>query len=215
MQAAIFDLDGTILDSIPFWSIALPEFFKKIGFDYYEELANIRHLNVKESCEYLVNTYNLDISAEELKSTFDAELKIQYGEKLQMKENAIDVLKTLKNRDTKMCLATATESPFAELVVDRFDLWKYFEFVHTGNMGDYNKNQIEYFYYLSEKMDSEPKRCTVFEDSLHCIETAKKAGMRVVAFTKDTHTDTIDRIKEISDIVTPSIKDLDLNLLYR
>ncbi len=66
----------------------------------------------------------------------------------------------------------------------------------------------------TQHLNQDNNSCIVFEDSLHSIDTAKRAGMKVVALTKDAPKKDLDRIVELADIAVPEIKDIDIYKLY-
>lgn len=198
MELAIFDLDGTLIDSMTVW--------RNIGREYLKNEFNIQStksleeklntLSFTKSIEYLVKEYNMPKSVDEVLNDLSGKVFKAYSETIDEKEGALNYLKYLKEKNVKMCIATACEKTLAEIVTKRLGISDYVDFIITVDEIKKPKTEPDIFLYCSEKYGISIDKCVVFEDSLFAIKSAKSVGFFVVAMKDLNYEDD----KEIIDI---------------
>jgi HAD superfamily hydrolase (TIGR01509 family) len=103
-----------------------------------------------------------------------------YKDSLQLKEGARELLEYLKINQVPLCIATATASPLVEVALERLDLIKYFESIHSCVDVGKGKDNPEVFIQAQKSLGTPLKETWVFEDALYAATTAKEAGFTVV-----------------------------------
>ncbi|WP_422486150.1 HAD family hydrolase [Gudongella sp. DL1XJH-153] len=202
MKFAIFDLDGTLFDSMWIWETLAYDYLKSRGIDAPEDIREkLREYSLRESSDILKEMYGLPESGEELNDQMEKLLEKYYFDKIQLKEGARQVLQTLQDNGIKMCAATATADRLAKGAMERLQIDEYFEFLQTCKSTGIEKYKPEFYQLILDRVDHEPKDIWVFEDALHSMEAAKKLGIKVAAI-KDRSAridwEEIDRIADIS-----------------
>ncbi len=179
-SAAIFDLDGTLVDSNSVWEkidrIILQkrgircsdEFIRKLTAMTYEDAANEMHkLGVKETTEELINECNM-LAAQE------------YRYNIFLKDGVREYLEYLKKNGIRTAIATASPKELYEPVLRNNHIYNYFDaFCTTEDVGK-SKDYPDIYLYAASKIDTNPADCAVFEDVLKGIISAKNAGMKAI-----------------------------------
>ena len=191
---AIFDMDGTLVDSMPYWRNILAEYLEMpIPKEYAEKIAA---LTVSDSIALTVKEYKLTKNP---KVIFDEICEIMYNhyvKDVSIKEGVVQYLQKLQDKNVRMCIASASPQFLIKTVMKKFDIADYFEFICSTEDGFADKRNPDIFLYCADKFKSTPPETAVFEDSYSAIRAALKANFHVVAIydkSQDKYWDEITR----------------------
>lgn len=205
MKFAIFDLDGTLFDSMWVWETLAYDYLKSRGIDAPEDIREkLKEYSLRESSDILKEMYGLPESGEEINDQMEKVLEEYYFEKIQLKEGAREVLQTLQDSGVKMCAATATADHLAKGAMERLQIDGYFEFLQTCKNTGIEKYKPEFYQLILDRVDENTEDIWVFEDALHSMEAAKKLGIKVVAIKDRSARIDWEEIDEIADIAIES-----------
>ncbi len=178
----LFDLDGTILDSLEIWNDIDLLFFKNhnliMGEDYHIAIAP---LTLEETATYTKNTYKLDIDEEQImKEWSDLAIK-EYAENVNLKKGVKEFLDYLKNKNVHLAIATSCNEEMFKPCLERYGIVSYFEHFYTSQNLKINKSNTNFFKEILNEYKIEPDQILFFEDSLASMKCAKSLGFNVVA----------------------------------
>ena len=185
LQAAIFDMDGTLVDSLMLWDVRTEAYAKaypdKAGVVISEEHCRlIPVLPLNESTALMHKHYGLGKSADELLERTQKIFFDFYSRQVQLKEGVREFLDALKSRGVRMCLASATPLPLVKAALAHCGIADYFEAVLScGEIGK-GKDVPDIYWMAKERMGNQPNTW-VFEDAYVAVSTAVKAGFPTVA----------------------------------
>ena len=185
-KAVIFDLDGTLVDSMWMWKDIDIEFLKNYGHDCPPELQKeIEGMSFTETAEYFIRTFQLPETVEELKDIWNRIALDKYAHETPLKPGAGEFLKYLKGHHIKTGIATSNSRLLLDVFLKERDLEPYIDAVTTSC--DVNKGKPEPDVYLktAEKLQVKPEHCLVFEDIPMGILAGKRSGMQVCAIEDD------------------------------
>ena len=216
MKAVIFDLDGTLVDSMWLWESLADNYLLSIGIEPPKDLGEIlKELTLKEAAFYMKERFNIESTPHEINEDMGNLLADYYANRLQLKPYVLEVLKEFKNRNIIMVIATATDEHLVEAVLNRHDIGGYFEFIQTCNNIGLSKGQPEFFQIIIDRLKLDPKEMWVFEDALYCMVSAKKAGLNIVAVEDKSSLSDLERIKKISDMYIENFSQLEVGRLWK
>ena len=182
MEYAIFDMDGTLLDSMPIWVNLGETVLKSLDIIPDEETnRRFKTMTLTQSSHYIKEHFPLKISAEELLQIFTDTVKKGYEEEALLKPGVMDFLKLLKSRNIKMCVATASERHLTEAALKRTGVLSYLEFVITCSDIGKTKETPDIYLEAMQRMGGNLTNTVVFEDAYFSIISAKNGGFPVVA----------------------------------
>ena len=182
IKAAIFDLDGTLIDSMWIWDQIDIAYLSSKGFEQPENLKDeINHLSFQETGVYFKNRFNLDDSIETILETWHDMAFAHYSKNVTLKEGVIPFLDHLRNSGIKIGLATSNHHSLLEAALNCTGIYKYFDSITTTNEVAKGKNNPDVYLLAARKLGVNPKECIVFEDILEAVRGAKLADMKVVA----------------------------------
>lgn len=182
MQGAIFDLDGTLLDSMPFWKDVVSIYMRKHGKTVSdEEREVIDRLSITKATKFIKETYGLSETPEEIEKDILNIIEANYKFNIPLKPYVHLLLTNLKKKGIKMCIASATPSYLIEEALLRHNIPYFFEFIITVPEVGEGKNESAKIYEKAlKKLGCEKAEAYVFEDALHAVKMAKSAGFFVV-----------------------------------
>jgi HAD superfamily hydrolase (TIGR01509 family) len=181
VKAAIFDLDGTLIDSMWIWSKIDYDYLEKRGIDLPNDLKDqIAHLSFDETARYFKNRFNLPDTLDEIKQEWNDMALDEYTQNISLKEGACEFLQLLKLRGIKIALATSNTKTLLDVVLRRNGILHLFDVISTTDEVKRGKNFPDVYLLTAEKLGVPPETCIVFEDILPAIIGAKAAGMMVV-----------------------------------
>ncbi len=200
IKYAIFDLDGTLFDSMWIWENIDVEFLAKFGYTPTKELREkIKTLSIRQSSEFLKTSFNLPQSVEEIITEIGDIAKDKYKNEVQFKPFALEYLKKLKANGAKLCIVTASMRENVLSSLTRFGAIDIFDFIITGDDMKTGKDTPEIFLKCAKRFQALPRDIVVFEDALYAITTAKNAGFKVIGVYDNTAKEDTIKIKNICD----------------
>ena len=208
LKCAIFDMDGTLLDSMPVWDSLAGRYLALYGRQARPGLrAVLSTLDMRGSAEFLIKEYDLNKDADTVMAEMNEMGFIDYRDNVPPKEGTIAYLDALKKRGVKMCVATATYRPLVEAALKRLNMEQYFERVFTCTEVGAGKRQPDIFYAAMEFLGGTKEDTVIFEDSLHAISTAHKHGFRAAAVPDPSSAKDEAEIKALAEVWYDSFVD--------
>lgn len=196
---AIFDVDGTLLDSMVIWEDAAVRYLHSLGLEPEENLSEkIMTMSMEEGADYLINHYGVNLTKSEILSDIRKLIRGFYENEVQLKFGVENVIRTLSERNIPMMIATSSDSECVVAGLKRLGVWQYFEGILTCTDIGKGKNEPDIYLVAAKKLGSTPQETIVFEDALHAIVTAKKAGFVTVGIY-DSYNQDEEEIKKIAD----------------
>lgn len=207
IKGAIFDMDGTLLDSMPMWNTVAEEYLRSLGIEPEENLTEkFKTFSLEQSALYYIEHYGVTLSVAEIKEGVNSLIDNFYLRSARLKSGVSGFLKKLQP-DFKMCVATLTDFRLAAAALERCGVKDFFSGIVTaGQVGSGKENPLIYREAL-KLLGTEKSRTVVFEDSLYALETAKADGFRVAAVF-DPHEKNQKAMKAISDFYIEDFRDL-------
>lgn len=182
ISGAIFDLDGTLLDSMGMWDNIDKEYLEKRNISLPANLKmEIEHLSFRETAEYFKSRFNISDCIEIIEKDWYDMAFSKYAENVMIKPYAKKFLELLKSKDIKIALATSNYRETAIAALKRNNIYELFDAVTTTQDVLHGKDFPDIYILASEKINIPPEKCMVFEDSLPAIKAARQANMYVVA----------------------------------
>lgn len=207
IQGAIFDVDGTILDSMPIWDNAGEMYLKNFGKEVKPGLGRIMFsMSMTEGAQYLQEKYELLLSTDEIIDGINRTIKDYYLYQVQLKSGAEQFLQEMKQSGIRMTIATSSDRPVIEKALLRLKILTYFDRIFTCSEVGAGKMLPDIYLAARNYMQTDISYTWVFEDALYALQTAKKAGFRTVGVYDPSSADQQDQIKEISDIYLAELK---------
>lgn len=208
IKGAVFDFDGTLVDSMWMWDDVGGTYLKSKGVTPEPNLRTITlPMTLEESAEYFHSYYKVGSGAEEICKEINEMLRIYYEEKLVLKEGVKELLSELKAKGVKMCIATATNQELVKKCAERNGIWEYFDGIITCPELNTSKSEPYIFEKAVEMLGVKKSESVIFEDACHAICTAKNAGFYVVAVEEPAEKANRDTIRSLADVYLEKVSD--------
>ncbi len=197
---AIFDNDGTLMESMYYWRLA--------GIEYIiaHRLPIPGEMTLREMFSHSSRDFSAAIAQVEPGATYEsivAEMEERMGRHYRYdvveKQGVGEFLASLRAGGARLCVATAAPRALCAAGLERLGLRGYFDFVTDSYEVGISKSDPAYFPTVARRLGCAPEECWVFEDALHAIESAKAAGMRVCAIADYTSVPQREAILAIAD----------------
>ena len=200
MKAYIFDLDGTLLDSMGVWLDIDINFLSKRGISVPIDYADrISAMSFPEAAAYTIKRFGLPDSIEDLIREWNEMAAYAYGHTVQMKPYTKEYLSKLRERGAKIAIATSSVPELYEPALRNHGIYDWFDVICCSDEVGCGKSRPDIFLYTANKLGVKPCDCIVFEDILIAVKSAKSVGMTVYGvFDKSSETDW-EQIKKTAD----------------
>ena len=210
-DAAIFDMDGTMLDTMRYWRFTGLEYALHHGWPILPDVIS-RMYGV--SARKIVYEYAERAGAKiedhmEMVHELEGYMHRHYLYDANLKDPALPAfLETLKSRGVRMCVATGAPREYAKDGLSRLGILKYFDFVTDNYESEHSKEKPGYFDWVMGRLGVSADRCWVFEDALYAMKSAKASGLRVCAIEDDAQISEREDIKALADVYIRSYSEL-------
>ncbi len=200
-KGLIFDLDGTLIDSMNVWTEIDAEFLKEYEIDFPENFyEDIKDLSFADTAFYFADKLKIPMTPKEIMDKFNAMAREKYEKTVPLKKGVYDFIMQEKKKGTKLCVATANNKELAVLALKRLGIYDAMDFVLTCDEISAGKGTPEIYIKSAEKMELDISETAVFEDVLIAVDSAKSAGFYVVGVSEETASDDREKIKEKCDL---------------
>jgi HAD superfamily hydrolase (TIGR01509 family) len=205
-RAVIFDLDGVLADSEPWWNEIDATLLAEYGVIYRGEYhRNVLGISYRLAVEFYKKTFNLSVPAEEMMRR-RGEIAVDFfANKIGLFPSTREVLEELQQMNLRLAVATSSVSASARPFLDRHNLTPLFDVIVTGDEVEHGKPQPDIYLRAAEKLRVAPDACLVIEDSLSGIAAAKAANMCVAAIPDARFVDPHD-YEQQADYVLSSLE---------
>ncbi len=207
IKGAIFDVDGTLLDSMFTWRHRGEIFLENLGITPREGLhLDVRHMGFFEAPKMIKEEYNLEMTPEEICDEMMKVVDNYYKTNPRVKEGTVPFLEELKKNGVKMCVATATDRHMVEPGLINAGIRDYFDEIFTCGSLNTNKTKPYIFEKAMEFLGTTKEDTVIFEDALYAVKTAKKAGFYVTGIFDEQEPEQAE-FQKLCDIFVCDLRD--------
>jgi len=213
IDAVIFDLDGTLVDSMWMWRSIDIEYLGRYGLDMPQDLQScIEGMSFSETAVYFKERFGLTDSLEQIKKDWNQMAWEKYRDEVPVKEGVLELLQHLKQEKIPAGIATSNSRELVDLIVEKHGIQEYFTSIRTSCEVDKGKPSPDIYLLVAKDLGVECERCLVFEDVIQGVMAGKNANMKVCAVHDDYSARMEAQKRELADYFVYSMAEvLDLN----
>ena len=205
----IFDLDGTLVDSMPVFSGVVLGFLDKNGISYPDDIvATLTPLGYIGAAQYISDRLSGGYSAEEVYDCFKTETLRLYGSTVPLKANVKETLERLKAQGSRLNILTASPQIIVDICMKRLGVYDLFENVWSIDAFGMTKAEEAIYVEAAKRLGVTPKECIMVDDNLNVLKTAKRAGMATIGVYDDSSKGVMEEMRAISDQYVVDFADL-------
>lgn len=209
IKGVIFDLDGTLVDSMWVWSQIDVDYLQMKGHSMPDDLRNeIEHLSFQQTAVYFKKRFNIDDSIKKILIDWHNMAFNHYSNNVKLKLGVKEFLDHLKSLNIKIALATSNSIPLLESCLKNNGIYAYFDSITTTDEVTKGKNFPDVYLLAATKLGINPEDCLVFEDILPAMQGAKAANMKVIAVNDYECSAPKDELLKYADKYIDSFLDL-------
>ncbi len=200
LNGAIFDLDGTLIDSMYIWNDLSYDLLCANGIEPRDDLRDkVSTMYLEESSRYVIEEYGLPCTVEEVNRYINDRVEHFYCHEVKPKQDVLPFLARLKAAGVPMCVATATERKLAVPALEHNGMLGYFTEILTCREIGQNKNDPLIFEQALQRLGTAKANTAIFEDSLHAVSTAKAAGFPAFTIFDESSARHKEKLMALSD----------------
>lgn len=181
-QAVIFDIDGTLIDSMPIWDDLGARYLRSLQITPEPDLGKILFpMTIAEGVHYLKEHYHLEQPESEIRKGLQDITERFYREEVPLKKGALDFIQALAEHNMPMVLATIGETALEEAALKRLQIWQYFQKMFVCEDYHTTKKESKIYQVCADYLHLAPSKILVVEDLLQAIRSAARAGFQTAA----------------------------------
>lgn len=208
IEGAIFDLDGTIMDSMPMWSNLGPRYLASLDIQAETNLNRILFSKTSEqTAEYFIEQYGVKKTVSQILDEMKEYLLNFYTNEVELKDGIAEFLEKLHAENIPLAVATVTNQTSTQAALKRHGLIDMFSTIVTTDDVGIGKESPKVYLEAAKHIHSQPEKSPVFEDALHAVRTAKSAGFLTVGIYDETNEHFQEDLKEESHYYLMNFKE--------
>lgn len=208
-KAVIFDLDGTLVDSMWIWKSVDIDFFGERGVELPDDLQGaLDGMSFRETAAYMKNRFGFVETVDELMVIWNEMAHKKYQYEAPLKEGVLEFLKALKEKDIKVGIASSNSEFLVRTVLESHGVLEYFDSIHTANEVEKGKPAPDIYLLVAKDLQVKPEHCLIFEDIVHGIMAGKNAGMKTCAIYDHYSKEDDEKKQELADYYITDYKEL-------
>lgn len=209
MRGAIFDVDGTLLDSMPVWWRVSEKFFRnhnlEVSCKRFEEYKEMR---LEDSLPQIRAEFKIDMTVDDMIDEFRRLAFEEYRDFVQMKPYAKEYMEKLHNEGVKIAIATSGYEGLCRSAFTRLGVWDIIDARAFSDEVGVDKSHPDVYLLAAKRIGVEPSECVVFEDIVKGIEGAKSGGFKTCAVYDESNEEETQTLKSTADRYIKSFKEL-------
>lgn len=216
IKGVIFDVDGTLFDSMGAWHDSGYNVLKSLGIDADKRIGDIFFsMTMDEVIDYIKENFSVNESRDFLKNGIHNQVEYAYRNEIELKPGVMRILDWMKDSKIPATIATSTDRFLIEIGLAHLGIEDYFDEIYTATEVGKGKNYPDIFQLAMDKMGTKPEETWLFEDGLYSMITAKAYGMPVVGVYDKVSHDDQEAIKQVADIYLEDLRDLNFEDFLR
>ena len=205
----IFDLDGTLIDSMPVGIGIVLGFLKEKGIDYPDDIVTtLTPLGYKGSAKYIADHLSGGGQLEQIYEYFQAQTLRAYGETIPLKAHVKETLEGLKAQGYRLNVLTASPQLLTDICLKRLGVYDLFDNVWSIDAFGLTKADEQIYIEAAKRIGVAPEECIMADDNLHVLKTAKKVGMATIGVYDDSSKDVMEEMRAIADKYAVAFEEL-------
>lgn len=206
----IFDFDGTLVNSMPYWSQKMINILEKEGVDYPEDIIKIiTPLGDLGTAKYFKEELKVNLSIEEMIALMDEFALPKYRDIIELKAGVLDYLKMLKANNCSLNVLTASPHKMLAPCLKRNGIYDLFDNIWSCEDFKMTKSEPEIYKQAVRKIGTTEKDTAFFDDNIGAVKTAAQAGLYTVGVYDKSGEDFMAELKEVADLYIESFVDLE------
>ncbi len=199
-KAVLFDLDGTLVDSMWIWKSIDVDYLAKFGYEYVEGLQQkIEGMSFYETALYFKENFGIEDTPEDMIAEWNSMAVDKYLHEVPFKSGAKAFLDELKRRGIKVGIGTSNTPELVSAVLTSLGERESIDTIVTGHEVEHGKPSPDIYLEAARRLGVNPKKCLVFEDIVPGIQAARNAGMRSFAVYDEYSKDFWEEKKALAD----------------
>jgi HAD superfamily hydrolase (TIGR01509 family) len=208
-KAYLFDFDGTLVDSMPFWSEKMLNILRQTGVSYPADIIKIlTPLGDKGSAVYFRDVLGVKLSEEEMYARMDSYALPKYRDEILLKPGVEAFLRKCKEEGITLHVLTASPHKMLDPCLRRNGVYDLFDHVWSCEDFGTTKSDPEIYRRAAEKIGLDVADVVFFDDNLLAVQTAAQAGMKTVGVYDPTGEDFVDALTQTADQYIRSFEEL-------
>ena len=200
IRGAIFDVDGTLLDSMYLWDRVGEDYLQGKGIAPLPDMEErVRTMSMMQIAQYCQEAYGMTEPAQQIIDEINGMVLEKYRNEVQPKPGVKALLSMLREKGVALAVATASDRCLIEEALERTGLLPYFDVFLTCSEVGAGKDSPAIFYTACKAMGTRPEETVLFEDSLYSMKTAKKEGFLVAAVFDESAAGEKEEIQQLAD----------------
>ncbi len=210
IDAVIFDMDGTLIDSMWIWSDIDKEYTKKYQLTEPEDFGeNMEGMSFSETARYFLETFpTIPLTIEEVMDEWTQMAHERYVKQVELKKGLLEFLTLLKDWGVKLGIATSNGRTLVDDTLKALEIAPFFDSVNCACEAGAGKPAPDVYLLTARNLGVKPERCLVFEDVCMGILAGKNAGMKVCAVEDDFSKAQRERKRELADYYIQDYNDI-------
>ena len=208
-QNFIFDMDGTLVDSMYVWDNLMEDFLKRHGYETPPALQReVASMSLKQSSALVSEMFDLGLSANEIYEEWRGMIYDGYAHSIKAKPGAKEYLEMIKNQGKSIALATANARELTEVCLKNNGMLEYFDVLVFADDVGKGKSSPDIYIETMRQIGAETENTVLFEDILEALNTARKIGLDVVIAADAASASDREELQKSADIYITNFTEL-------